>query len=124
CGVDRRGQSGRSAAHDHQVVAGPLGGQPEAELGGELIVARLDQVGTVRESDRGDGTATVLQPLDVGQTVRIEVDIHPFVWHPVFGEKLLGPLAVWAPWGAVHHDVIHGQQRTGYGTGGGFSRVG
>jgi hypothetical protein len=42
------------------VVAGSLGGQPEAELGGELIVARLDQVGTVGESDRGDGTATVL----------------------------------------------------------------
>src|SRR5207248_9292901 len=100
-GVDGGGQPGRSAADDHQVVAGPVGDQAQAELGRQLVVTGLDRVAAVGEGDRRDRPAAILQSLNAGETVRILVDINPFERYPVLREKLLRALAVGAPRSAV-----------------------
>ena len=103
-GVERCRQPGRAGPDDDEVVERPRGLGGDAELRGELGVARLHQHAAVVEDDRRDHVLAVVVGLHNGPAGRVAVDVHVVVGDALLVEQLLGALAVRAPAGAVQGD--------------------
>ena len=103
--VQRRGEAGRSATdNDHRVVLA-AGCRFQTQFCCQLGVARLYQLGAVREDNGGYDPFAVVQLEDAALGLCVLFDIHPGIWNLVFAEKLFAAAAVRAPKGAVDDDV-------------------
>src|SRR5690606_9007633 len=103
-GVDRCRKPCRPAADDDEVVEGALRPELEPELVRQLVVAGFKQVAAIREDDRRDRAAAVLELFDEAACGFVLVDVDPLIVDPLFAEELLRTAAVSAPWRSVHQD--------------------
>jgi hypothetical protein len=85
--VDRRRQTGRTAAHDDQIVEGQPGTDQEADLGRDLLVGRRDQDLALRQDDDRQ-FAGVGVDVELGRRLRIRLDVDPQIRNLIAGEEI------------------------------------
>src|SRR4051812_19445565 len=83
-----------------------LGHRWQTELLRELRVRRLDEDASVVEQDRGDDRLAIALVLDEPPRFVVLLDVDPFVLDLLVTEESLRPLAIRAPRGAIHGDVV------------------
>src|SRR6185312_14341510 len=110
--VERRGQAGRTAANNDEVVELALRRGLKPEFCCQLGVRRFHEVAAVAEHDRRDDVLAIVDALNEGESFGIAVHIDELVSDALFAKELLAALAVAAPVGAVEHNVGLGHGRS------------